>query len=52
MDVDVLPTYILVMKILGCISLVIGSLTLYLIFYHSGKIGKQYKVALILHQCL
>lgn len=52
MDIDFLPVYILVMKIIGALTSTVGFITLYLIVYHSAKIGKLYKVALILHHSL
>lgn len=52
MDVDFLPAYILVMKIFGFVTVVIGPITLYLIVCHSGKIGKGYKIALVVHHSL
>lgn len=52
MDVDFLPIYVIVLKILGIVILIVGSVTLYLIATHSAKNGKQYKYTLFVHQFL
>ena len=52
MEDGFVPTYTLFMRILGVIIVIIGPALLYIIVYHSGKVGKGYQIALLVHQSL